>query len=236
MGRWILPMIIGIILAAGAWFWFNNTRNNATIPPEATPVVSTVNINGKSLVISPDNTNRLVIKSEAPQANLPLPVATALPTLPQPTVVGSGVQPTTAPASPMPTPVVATPVLQPTAVPVTAQPTMPSVGRQLINYVDYVVQPGDTMFSISKKPEFNTSIGLMAQTGILSNYIVPGQVIRVPVVNPSGCQSGKAHIVEKGQNVFRLAIKYGTTQEAIRDWNALPSNYLIRTGDILCIP
>lgn len=238
MGKWFIPMLIGIILAIGFIFWYRSRGTTSTAV--ATPARTTVKINNQSLVLEPDNTNRLVLKSESPQGGQPpAPVPTMAPTKLQ-TDGGGNPKPTVAAPSPLP----ATPlpiVTQPTAVPPTvvqptAAPPVGNVGSQLINYVDYTVQSGDTMFSIAQKPEFNTTIGLMAQTGILSDYIMPGQVIRIPVVNPKGCASGKAHIVEQGQNVFRLAIRYGTTQEAIRDWNALPANYLIRTGDILCIP
>lgn len=243
MGKWFIPMLIGIILAVGFIFWYRYRGTTTSSTAVATPARTTVKIENQSLVLEPDRTNRLVLKSESQQGGQPVaPIPTIAPTklqadgagIPAPTVVA----PSPLPATPLPT-IAAVP--QPTAIPPTvvqptAAPPIGNVGNQLINYIDYTVQSGDTMFSIAQKPEFNTTIGLMAQAGILSDYIMPGQVIRIPVVNSAGCPSGKAHIVEQGQNVFRLAMRYGTTQEAIRDWNALPANYLIRTGDILCIP
>jgi len=44
------------------------------------------------------------------------------------------------------------------------------------------------------------------------------------------------HIVQPGENLFRIALRYGTTVDAIAAANDLPSSNSIQTGQVLIIP
>lgn len=48
-------------------------------------------------------------------------------------------------------------------------------------------------------------------------------------------QSGTVHTVQAGENLFRIALRYDTTVDAIREANGLP-NHTIRVGQDLAIP
>ncbi len=138
----------------------------------------------------------------------------------------------------------AIPVESPTAIPPTAAPTTdptanqpavvnPGTGDQ-VTTVAYEVKQGDTLFSIAEA--LNTTVVLMAQYGIASDNIVPGAIINVPVINNQYCAGYRAtHLVRSGDNLFRLGIQYGVTEDAIRQANGIVGN-LIYAGDALCIP
>jgi LysM repeat protein len=51
---------------------------------------------------------------------------------------------------------------------------------------------------------------------------------------PSG--GGQTHVVRPGENLFRIALRYGTTAQAIAAANNLPNIHLIYVGQTLRIP
>jgi LysM repeat protein len=130
---------------------------------------------------------------------------------------------------PSPTPNIlpsATPNILPSAVPPSAD---------CITFIDYTVQQGDTLFSISMR--YVTSIELMARFGISSVNIVPGNVIRLPVGNPSCCPGGwEPYAVQVGQSAFGIAQKCGTTVQELQRVNGLDANYSIYAASIICVP
>jgi spore germination protein len=48
-----------------------------------------------------------------------------------------------------------------------------------------------------------------------------------------GC--GQIHIVQQGENLFRIALRYKVTVAQVQQWNALPNANLIFAGQSLCI-
>lgn len=131
----------------------------------------------------------------------------------------------------------ATAVPLPTAVPADSggQPVVgvPS-GEQIIR-TPYVVAQGDTLYRISTRRD--SSIALMAQYGIDVNDIVVGTTLQLPIVNPAFCAAFRDyHLVTEGDNVFRIAEKFGTTKEALQQANGLSADFLIQTNRVLCIP
>jgi len=100
--------------------------------------------------------------------------------------------------------------------------------------VDYHVQPGDTLYSISQTE--NTSIDLMAVYGISSGDLVAGGVISLPVANPAFCPAMVPYLVHDGDTVFSIAQRFNSTKEAIASVNQLDNAFTIRTAEVLCIP
>ena len=137
----------------------------------------------------------------------------------------SDLQPTPQPTQPL---VVATPI------PTAAAPA-PATSGEATTFIDYVVQPEDTLYRIAEKQ--NTSIELMAVHGISSEDLVPGATLRLPVANPAYCPAGaRQHVVRPGDTVFSISRQYNTTTQAIASANNLGADFRIDVAQVLCIP
>lgn len=120
----------------------------------------------------------------------------------------------------------------PSAPPPTAT-SRPQLG--CVTFTAYTVQAGDTLFSISRK--FVTSIPLMARHGISSTSLVPGNVLSVPVGDPSCCQSGwRPYVVSEGESWFGIAQKCGVTVDALLAGNGLSAGAPLYMASVICIP
>ena len=96
----------------------------------------------------------------------------------------------------------------------------------------YTVQWGDTLFSIARR--FGTTVEAIAELNKLSDprKIRAGQQLIIPGKAPAGV----IHIVQPGENLFRIALRYGTTVEAIAEANGIVNPRLILVGQKLIIP
>jgi len=118
-------------------------------------------------------------------------------------------------------------------VPGTAQaaPTPPAVS-------EYIVQPGDTIWSIAAR--FNTTVEAIAIANRLinPNFIYVGQKLIIPAPGqaPAQVSRPKIHIVRYGETLTSIAFRYGTTVEAIMRANNLPNPNFIYVGQRLIIP
>lgn len=129
------------------------------------------------------------------------------------------------PAWPTETPI--QPLPSPTATPV------PGPGTT------YIVQPGDTLYSIAIR--FNTTIKVIAQANGIYNpsFIYVGQRLIIPggegqfTPAPGG---ERIHIVGPGENLFRIALRYNTTINAIARANGIVNPRYIYVGQRLIIP
>jgi LysM repeat protein len=127
----------------------------------------------------------------------------------------------------------------PTLTPV---PTLPGGGTPAGSGT-YTVQPGDTLYGIAAR--FNTTINVLAQLNniVNPNLIYPGQVLKVPTATtptptpatPVPTQPGK-HVVQPGENLFRISLKYNVTLDALARANGIYNTSLIYPGQVLIIP
>jgi LysM repeat protein len=121
----------------------------------------------------------------------------------------------------------------PTATPTPVTPTATSVSGS----TTYTVRPGDRLFSIGR--QFNVNpYSIATANNIQPPYIIrPGQVLVIPsgggVTPPPG---GRTHLVQRGDNLFRISLRYGTTIEAIAAANNITNVRLIFVGQVLRIP
>ncbi len=124
-------------------------------------------------------------------------------------------------------------------------PVTPGVGT-------YTVRAGDTLFAIAAR--FNTTVSVIAQlNNILNpNLIFPGQVLNVPggqsgpvptpapnvptAVPPTAVPQPTQHVVQAGENLFRISLRYGVTLDALARANGLYNWNLIFPGQVLVIP
>ena len=85
----------------------------------------------------------------------------------------------------------------------------------------YIVQRGDTLYSISKK--FNVSINKLKELNNLeSNTILPGQklIIKEPTTPPQPT----TYKVQKGDTLYSISQKFNTTIDEIKRLNNISSN------------
>jgi LysM repeat protein len=66
----------------------------------------------------------------------------------------------------------------------------------------------------------------------------PAAPSSTPAVRPGTypAPATRTHVVELGDNVYRLALRYGVTVEQIARANNLDERYSIRRGQVLVIP
>ncbi len=111
--------------------------------------------------------------------------------------------------------------------------------------VTHVVQPGETLFRISLNYGITVD-ALRAANGIYGNIIYVGQTLIIPLggeAQPAAvtalaaapAASGGTHVVQPGENLFRIGLKYGVTVTAMQAANGL-SGTLIYVGQTLIIP
>ena len=93
----------------------------------------------------------------------------------------------------------------------------------------YVVEKGDTLYSIAKK--YSTTVSKIKELNNLkSDTLSIGQELIIP-----SSFDVKTHIVKSGDTLYSLARKYNTTVDAIKVANNLTSNVL-SIGKELIIP
>ncbi len=121
-----------------------------------------------------------------------------------------------------------------------------SVGQKLVipgvapsdqTNVTYVVQKGDSLWSIANAN--NTTVDeLVNLNDLVNNTIYVGQVLKIPNSGNSGTSNDNTsmtYVVQKGDTLYSIAQKYSTTPSAIINKNNLSSDYLA-VGQVLTIP
>lgn len=107
----------------------------------------------------------------------------------------------------------------------------------------YTVQAGDTLFSIATK--YQTTVAVIKQmNNLTSDVITVGQKLLVPSLgispNPTSTpaipNSTTSYIIQAGDTLYRIALKYGTTMRALQQLNDLPNPDLITPGQAVAIP
>jgi len=144
-------------------------------------------------------------------------VTTPLPTMTATTVAG-------ATATPM---VGATPTAGPTPTTAVGPTATPTSGTEF----EYVVGTGDTLWGLALR--FGTTVeAIRTRNRLASDIIYKGTKLIIP-----GAQGGEkvTHVVQPGENLFRIALKYGTTVEAIAAANNIINPSFVYVGQELVI-
>jgi len=102
----------------------------------------------------------------------------------------------------------------------------------------YTVQKGDSLYSISNK--FSTTVdNLKSLNNLTSNTLSIGQTLKIPTqpqdVEPDQENTILEYQVQSGDSLYKIANKYNTTVDAIKQLNNLNNN-LLSIGQILKIP
>jgi putative chitinase len=70
-----------------------------------------------------------------------------------------------------------------------------------------------------------------------AKLLLPVLVLVVALVLPASAQaSGPVHVVQRGENLYRISLRYGTTVQAIAWANGIRNPNLIYVGQRLIIP
>ena len=103
--------------------------------------------------------------------------------------------------------------------------------------ISYTVQKGDNLTKIATRYGVTVNAIVVANNIVNPNLIYPGQVLVIPA-NPSGgtIDNSKIYTVQKGDNLTKIATRYGVTVNAIVVANNIVNPNLIYQGQKLVIP
>ena len=96
----------------------------------------------------------------------------------------------------------------------------------------YIVQPGDTLYSISRK--YGVSVNdLINSNNLTGNVLVIGSVLNIPTSNNTN--GNNLYVVQKGDSLWSISRRFNTTVNDIRMMNNLKSD-ILTIGQSLIIP
>ena len=149
------------------------------------------------------------------------------------TVVPGATEPYPGPGPTEPTP-------EPAATPAAPQPepTAPPTSGETV----HVVQPGETLFRISQ--QYGVSVdAIAAANGITNvNQLNVGQQLTIPSGDTAGsgapppATGEQTHVVQPGENLFRIALRYGLTTAELAQYNGIANPNQIEVGQVIRIP
>lgn len=98
-------------------------------------------------------------------------------------------------------------------------------GEEIINENEYVVQKGDSLYSISRK--YDTTVDeLKRLNNLLSNELQIGQILKISGELSNNAENSNSYTVQKGDSLYSIARKYNTTVNELKRLNNLSSNLL----------
>ncbi len=100
----------------------------------------------------------------------------------------------------------------------------------------YIVKSGDSLWKIAQN--YNTTVDkIKTLNNLTSNNLSIGQTLKIPITEEtsSSTQNTIKYTVQSGDTLWKIANRFNTTVDKLRDFNSLNSNYL-QIGQILTIP
>jgi LysM repeat protein len=190
-----------------------------TAPAQATTAVPTAD----QTVISTEPTATSTTGAQAADGTSSV---TPIPSITPTTVPGATATPTTVPGA------TATPT---TAVAETATPTPTTEATPTqADEFEYTVSTGDTLWGLAIR--YGTTVqAIKTRNGLTSDIIYKGQKLIIPVSGDGGEGEVITHVVQPGENLFRIALKYGTTVGHIAALNNIVNPNFVYVGQELRI-
>ena len=100
--------------------------------------------------------------------------------------------------------------------------------------ITYTVKSGDTLYGISN--QYGVSVTELARlNNVTAESLKVGQVLNIPVSSGSNPNTMFMYTVKSGDTLYKIATKYNTSVDEIKDLNNLTSN-TISIGQVLRIP
>lgn len=101
---------------------------------------------------------------------------------------------------------------------------IPTTSSNEGNYTTYTVQAGDTLYSIALR--YNTTVdAIKSLNNLTSNILSIGQVLRIPTTS-SNDGMYTTYVVQPGDTLYSIALRFNTTVDNIKSLNNLTSNTL----------
>ena len=117
-------------------------------------------------------------------------------------------------------------------------------GLKLLRYYYHVVRSGDTLWSMSR--HYNVSLEMIEQhnRGVSNRYLKIGETLVIPAFNDISppvrqvfsINLNGQHVVQKGESLWSLGIRYGIDPQALADGNDMELNQILREGRTLKVP
>ncbi|MBN1310951.1 MAG: LysM peptidoglycan-binding domain-containing protein [Anaerolineae bacterium] len=108
----------------------------------------------------------------------------------------------------------------------------------------YTVQSGDTLFRIALR--YGLTVQELASANGITNpdSVSVGTVLTIPCGGTTGGGTGVTagtggdiqHVVQAGENLFRIALQYGLTWERVAEYNGITNPNNISVGQVILIP
>ncbi len=95
----------------------------------------------------------------------------------------------------------------------------------------YTIQRGDRLVFIARRFNVTLNAIIAVNPGLNINRLFPGQVINIPA-----SQARTSYIVQSGDTLAKIAIRFGTTIGAIQALNGISNTNTIFVGQLLLIP
>lgn len=100
-----------------------------------------------------------------------------------------------------------------------------SINKYIKKLNSYTVKKGDSLYQIAIK--YGTTVNELKKiNNLTSNNLSVGQILKIPQITEDSSEDKNIYIVQKGDSLYQIAIKYGTTVDELKKINNLTSNNL----------
>jgi LysM repeat protein len=205
------------------------TQQKPNVP---TPTLIPLNQTPVLLASTPEATS-------APQGTAPLQAIT--PEVPTAVETSAPVEPTLLPTPTSGIPTASQPT-SPTEVPSSGGTT--TTGGTGACGSQYTVQRGDWSYEIARKCGVSYQALVAANPNVSLNTVYPGQVLNMPGAGAppaggstgGGSAGGRTYVVQPGDTLYRIGLRFGVSYTAIASANGIPAPYNVYAGQVLQIP